>query len=264
MDFSNPRTSAATDHFRRAKTTVPEHPAELGPRDTMSPFQETQPVPVSRAQLARIIDHTQLRPYATETDMRELCEDAMREGFAAVSINPAWVSYCARQLSGTRVGVNACIAFPLGASTATIKVEEARDAVRNGATEIDMVINIGALKSGYPQFVGREIAAVVKAVKGIPVKVILEMSYLSEEEKVTGCELALQAGAAYVKTSTGYGHGGATVEDVQLIRSVVGDQMGIKAAGGIRTYYDAMAMLEAGATRIGTSAGVRILDELPA
>lgn len=221
-------------------------------------------MPVTRAQLARIIDHTQLKAYATESDLRELCIEAAQEGFAAVSVNGAWVSYCAKQLSGTNVGVNACIGFPLGASTATVKVDEARDAVRNGATEIDMVINIGALKSGYPNFVGREIAAVVKAVKGIPVKVILETSYLAEEEKVTACRLALQAGAAYVKTSTGYGHGGATVDDVRLMRSIVGDLMGIKAAGGIRTYSDAMAMIEAGATRLGTSAGLHILDEIPA
>ncbi len=218
---------------------------------------------VTRAQLARYIDHTQLKAFATEGDIRELCVEAMREGFASVSINGAWVSYCAKQLGGTGVGVNACVGFPLGASTATVKVEEAKDSVRNGATEIDMVINIGALKSGYPNFVGREISAVVKAVKGIPVKVILETSYLAEEEKVTACRLALQAGAAYVKTSTGYGYGGATVDDIRLMRSIVGDQMGIKAAGGIRSYADAATMIEAGATRIGTSAGIAILDAMP-
>lgn len=262
MNFNNAR--GAAEHQRRAQqqTTVPMRASAPMEHGIFPVYEENAPVPVSRAQLARIIDHTQLKAYATETDMAELCHEAAREGFAAVCVNGAWVSYCAKQLSEVRVGISACVAFPLGAATATIKVEEARDAVRNGATEIDMVINIGALKSGYPQFVGREIAAVVKAVKGIPVKVILEMSYLSEEEKVTGCQLAMSAGAAYIKTSTGYGHDGATVQDVQLIKSIVGESMGIKAAGGIRTYQDAMAMLEAGATRIGTSAGVRILDEL--
>lgn len=239
-----------------------------GRRVTISPRAPNEEyydaVPVTRAQMARIIDHTQLKAYATEADMRELCVEAAREGFAAVSVNGVWVSFCAKQLAGSNVGVNACIGFPLGANTATIKVEEARDAVRNGATEIDMVINIGALKSGYPNFVGREIAAVVKAVKGVPVKVILEMSYLSEAEKVTGCNLALQAGAAYVKTATGYGQGGATIEDVRLMKSIVGDRMGIKAAGGIRSFRDAMLMVEAGATRLGTSAGVGILDEISA
>ena len=220
-------------------------------------------MPVNRRQLARVIDHTQLKPYATEADIRELCVEAAQQGFAAVSINPAWVSYCAKQLAGTHVGVNACIGFPLGANTAAIKMEEARDAVRNGATELDMVMNIGALKSGYPSFVEREIAAVVKAVKGVPVKVILENSYLSDKEKLEACEICVRAGAAYVKTATGYGQGGATVDDIKLMRSVVGDRLGIKAAGGIRSYRDAMMMLQAGATRLGTSAGLKILNEIP-
>jgi len=220
-------------------------------------------VTVTRRQLARLIDHTQLKAYATEADLRELCQEALEHGFASVSINPAWVSYCAKQLRDSDIHVNACIGFPLGANTAGVKVEEARDAVRNGATEIDMVINVGALKSGYPRFVEREIAAVVKAVKGVPVKVILENSYLSDDEKRVGCELCLRARAAYVKTATGYGAGGATVDDVRLMKSVVGDELGIKAAGGIRGYRDAMMMIEAGATRIGTSAGIKILDEIP-
>ena len=221
-------------------------------------------MPVTRAQLARIIDHTQLRAYATEADLRELCEEATECGFAAVSVNPVWVSYCAKRLSGSGVRVDACVGFPLGANTAAVKVEEARDAVRNGATEIDMVINIGALKSGYPSFVEREIGAVVRGVKGIPVKVILETSYLTEEEKISVCEMSIRVSAAYVKTATGFGYGGATVEDVRLMKDVVGDQLGIKAAGGIRTYGDVMKMLEAGATRIGTSAGVEILADMPA
>lgn len=217
---------------------------------------------MTRIQLARLIDHTLLRAYATEVDIRELCQEAAQCGFATVSVNPGWASYCAKQLAGTGVGVCACVGFPLGANTSTIKVEEARDAVRNGATEIDMVINIGAVKSGYPNYVSQEIAAVVKAVKGIPVKVILECSYLTEQEKVDVCKMSVRAGAAFVKTATGYGHGGATPEDVALLRNVVGDACGVKAAGGIRTYADVMAMLNAGANRIGTSAGVQILDDM--
>lgn len=213
--------------------------------------------------MARLIDHTMLRAYATEVDIRELCEEALQYNFATVTVNPAWVSFCAKKLAGTPVGVNACIAFPLGATTAQMKVEEARDAVRNGATEIDMVINVGALKSGYPSFVEKEIAALVKAVGGVPVKVILECSYLTRDEKVAVCEMSKRAGATYVKTATGFGNGGATVEDVQLMKATVGDTLGVKAAGGIRTFGDAMAMLRAGASRIGTSAGIEILEDIP-
>ena len=215
---------------------------------------------MTRAQLARIIDHTQLRAYATQIDVAELCDEAVQYGFACVSINPAWTSYCAKRLAGTNVGVDVVVGFPLGANTAYTKVEEAREAVRNGATEIDMVINIGALKSGFPEFVEREIAAVVKAVRGIPVKAILETSYLTTSEKEAVCEMSVRSGAAYVKTSTGYGNGGATVEDVALMRRVVGNGLGVKAAGGIRSYADVMALLKAGATRIGTSAGIEIIE----
>lgn len=213
--------------------------------------------------MARLIDHTMLRAFATEVDIRELCDEALQYNFATVTVNPAWTSFCAKKLAGSSVGVNTCVAFPLGASTAQLKVEEARDAVRNGATEIDMVINIGALKSGYPSFVEREIAAIVKAVGGTPVKVILECSYLTRDEKVAVCEMSKRAGAAYVKTATGFGNGGATVEDVQLMKATVGDSMGVKAAGGIRTFGDAMTMLRAGASRIGTSAGIEILEDIP-
>lgn len=216
---------------------------------------------MTRIQLARMIDHTQLRPYATLEDMKTLCREAAEHRFATVSINPAWVSFCAKHLLEAQVGVDACIGFPLGATTANVKVEEAKEAVRNGANELDMVINIGALKSGYASFVEREIAAVVKSVRGIPVKVILENSYLKEEEKVAVCQMALRSGAAFVKTSTGYGQGGATVEDIQLMKQVVGNRLGIKAAGGIRTYGQAIRMIEAGATRIGTSAGIEIIED---
>jgi len=213
--------------------------------------------------MARIIDHTQVRAYATQVDITELCDEAAAFGFAAVTINPAWTTYCAKRLAGKGVAINPTIGFPLGANTAKIKVEEAADAVRNGATEIDMVINIGALKSGFPEFVEKEIAAVVKAVKSVPVKVILETSYLTNDEKKRVCEMSVRAGAAFVKTSTGFGSSGATPDDVRLMCEVVNGKIGVKAAGGIRNLRDTLLMLEAGASRIGTSAALKILSEIP-
>lgn len=218
---------------------------------------------MKRAELARMIDHTLLRADATQADIAGLCGQAAEHGFAGVAINPAWTQFCAKQLAGTSVNVNPTIGFPLGANTTCVKVEEARDALKNGATELDMVINVGALRSGSHQYVEHEIAAVVQVAKGVPVKVILETAYLTDEEKRAVCEMAVRAGAAFVKTSTGFAKGGATVEDVTLMRRAVGDRIGVKAAGGIRTHEDAMAMIEAGATRIGTSAGVAILANAP-
>lgn len=218
---------------------------------------------MTREELVRVIDHTQVKAYATQVDIAELCDEAIANRFATVTVNPAWTSYCAKRLKGTGVGISPTIGFPLGANTARIKVAEARDAVRNGATELDMVINLGALKSGFPAFVEKEISAVVKSVGDIPVKVILETSYLSDEEKVTVCTISREAGAAYVKTSTGFGAAGAVISDVSLMRKAVGNELGVKAAGGIRSFRDVIAMLEAGATRIGTSAGLKILAEMP-
>lgn len=218
---------------------------------------------MTRIQLARLIDHTQVRAYSTQTDIDELCEEALLHGFAVVAVNPAWTAYCAKRLVGSRVGIAATVGFPLGANTARIKVEEAREAVGNGATEIDVVINIGAIKSGYPQYVEREIAAVVRAATPATIKVILETVYLTAAEKIAVCELSLRAGAHWVKTSTGFAQTGATVEDVRLMRRTVGNQIGVKAAGGIRSYADAIAMIQAGATRIGTSVGPGILEEAP-
>lgn len=218
---------------------------------------------MTRAELARIIDHTQVRAQATQADITSLCAEAIANGFGAVTVNPAWTAYCAKQLAGKGVGICPTIGFPLGANTAHIKVEETRDAIRNGATEIDMVINIGALKSGFPEFIEREIRVVVNAAGDTPVKVILETSYLTNEEKRTACEICREAGAAYIKTSTGFGTAGATVADVALIHKTVGGALGIKAAGGIRNYRDTMALIQAGATRIGTSAGIKILAEAP-
>ena len=218
---------------------------------------------ISRADMARRIDHTLLRAHATEAEVRQLCAEAAEHGFRAVSVNPAWVTFCAKLLRETHVLVDACVAFPLGAATARMKVEEAKEAVQNGAREIDMVINIGALKSGYPDFVEREMAAVAAAVRGVPVKVILETGCLNRDEKVMVCEMALRSGAAFVKTATGFGPGGATAEDVALMREAVGDRLGVKAAGGVRTWGDALVMLQAGANVIGTSTGVAMLLEGP-
>ena len=213
------------------------------------------------ARLSAMIDHTQLRANATQADITRLCNEAKRFHFHSVSIHPVWVSYCAKQLAGTGIAINPTVGFPLGANTAHVKVEEAREAIKNGATELDMVINIGALKSGFPSFVEREIAAVVKVAEDVPVKVILETAYLTTEEKISVCEMAMRTGAAYVKTSTGFAGVGATMEDVALMRKVVDRRLGVKAAGGIRAFRDAMNMIEAGASRLGTSASVHILDE---
>lgn len=211
-----------------------------------------------------MIDHAQLKADATQSDIDRLCQEAIDFGFRNVCVNPAWTTYCAKRLDGSPVGICPVIGFPLGANTARIKVEEAREAVKNGAAELDMVINIGALRSGFSEFVEREIAAVVQAVRGVPVKAILEMSCLDDHQKRQGCLAAAEAGAAFVKTSTGYGRTGASIEDVAMMHRTVGDRMGIKAAGGIRNYATAAALIDAGATRLGTSAGARILQELDA
>ena len=218
---------------------------------------------MTRKEIARLIDHTELHAYATLIDIDELCDEAMKHRFASVTVNPVWVSYCAKRLKGTGVLTNVVVGFPLGANTPHVKTEEAREAIRNGAGEVDMVVNIGALKAGYNDFVEKEIASLVKVLGGVPLKVILETGYLTTEEKVAVCEMSQRAGAAFVKTSTGYGASGATVEDVVLMRKTVGDALGVKAAGGIRTYSQAMALIEAGATRLGTSAGIEILADAP-
>lgn len=211
-----------------------------------------------------MIDHTQVNAFATQLDIEELCDEALNYGFAAVSVNPVWTSFCAKRLADTAVVINPTIGFPLGANTAHVKVEEAREAVRNGAGELDLVINIGALKSGYAQFVEREVAAVVQAARGVAVKAVVETSFLTHDEKITACELCVRAGAAYVVTVTGFGMGGATVEDVRLLRQTAGNAIGIKAAGGIRTYGQVCELLHAGADRIGTSVSVDILADATA
>ncbi|HOZ49417.1 MAG TPA: deoxyribose-phosphate aldolase [Candidatus Hydrogenedentes bacterium] len=218
---------------------------------------------MNRSALAAMIDHTLLRADASQNEVARLCDEAVQFGFAAVAISPCWTVFCADRLMGTSVAVDPTIGFPLGANTTSVKVAETREAVANGAREIDMVINIGALKSGLRREVEGEIAAVVTAASGRRVKVIIEACFLTAEEKVAVCEMCLRAGAAFVKTSTGFAPAGATVEDVALLSRTVGGQVGVKAAGGIRTYEDAMAMIAAGATRIGSSRGIAILAGVP-
>lgn len=211
--------------------------------------------------IANMIDHTLLKPEATEEQIVQLCTEAKQYGFASVCVNPSWVKTAARELSGTDVRVCTVIGFPLGATTPETKAFETKNAIENGAREVDMVINIGALKSGADDWVERDIRAVVEAAAGKAlVKVIIETALLTDDEKVRACQLAVKAGADYVKTSTGFSGGGATVEDVALMRKTVGDNVGVKASGGVRDRKTAEAMIEAGATRIGTSSGVAIVS----
>jgi deoxyribose-phosphate aldolase len=213
--------------------------------------------------IASMIDHTLLRPEATEAQVVQLCDEAKKYRFASVCVNPTYVKLCAQRLSGSLVRVCTVVGFPLGASLSEVKAYETQQALKHGATEIDMVINVGALKSQRHELVRHDISSVVRVAHeaGALVKVIIEAALLTDEEKIMACQLARQAGADYVKTSTGFGPGGATVDDVALMRRVIGPAMGIKAAGGIRTLADVQKMIEAGATRIGASASVKIMAE---
>ncbi len=215
------------------------------------------------ALIARLIDHTLLRPDATEADVARLCAEAVEYNFASVCVNPTHVRFAADQLQNTAVKTCAVVGFPLGATTTHDKIRETEQAIRAGAEEIDMVINIGALKGGDDEFVEQQITAVVQTAHNHHAlcKVIIETSYLTNEEKVLVCEMAAGAGADYVKTSTGFSGGGATVADITLMRRVVGPKMGVKASGGVRSYADARAMIRAGANRIGASSGVKIVAE---
>jgi deoxyribose-phosphate aldolase len=213
--------------------------------------------------VAGMIDHTLLKPDAARPDIETLCREATEFRFASVCVNPTWVATCAELLGGTPVAVCSVVGFPLGATTSDTKHYETRRAIFDGAREIDMVINVGALKSGDLRLVERDIEAVTAPCRecGALSKVIIEAALLTDDEKVTACTLARAAGADFVKTSTGFGPGGATVADVVLMRRVVGDEMGVKAAGGVRDLEGLKAMVAAGATRIGASAGVRIVQE---
>ncbi len=212
--------------------------------------------------LAKYIDHTLLKPDATAADIDRLCAEAEEYGFASVCVNPTWVKRAATNLRGTDVKTTSVIGFPLGANTSEIKAMEARRALRDGARELDMVINIGFLKSGFTDLVVKDIEKVVDAGHevGALVKVIIEAGLLTDEEKVIACLLAKRAKADYVKTSTGFLAGGATVYDVALMRETVGPDMGVKASGGVHTAEEAEEMIAAGATRIGASAGVQIVS----
>lgn len=212
-------------------------------------------------QLEKYIDHTVLKPESKDVDIQQACFDAKKYNFKAVCVNPTWVSYVADQLKDSDVNACTVVGFPLGANATAIKAAEAEQAVKDGATEVDMVINIGALKSEDFALVHDDIKAVVKAVneKAI-VKVIIETCLLNRHEKVRACEISKRAGADFVKTSTGFSTGGATAEDIKLMRSTVGPEMGVKASGGVRTYEDSVAMIEAGATRIGTSNGIALVE----
>lgn len=212
--------------------------------------------------LASIIDHTLLKPEATSDQIDTLCHEALTYRFASVCVNPAWVAQCAERLRGSRVRVCTVVGFPLGATTTAVKATETEDAVQNGAAEIDVVLNIGWLKSGLFERVKADIAEVVRtAGASVPVKVILETGLLTDEEKKTACRISREAGAAFVKTSTGFAGCGATVRDIRLMREAVGPRMGVKASGGIRDYDTAIAMVHAGATRIGSSSSVAIIGQ---
>lgn len=213
--------------------------------------------------VAGLIDHTLLKPDATRKDIEQLCREAAENRFATVCVNPTWVALCSKLLAGSTVGVCTVVGFPLGATTPDVKHYETRRAIFDGAREVDMVINVGALKSGDLRAVERDIEAVTLPCRdcGVISKVIIEAALLTDEEKITACTLSKAAGADFVKTSTGFGPGGATAADVALMRRVVGEEMGVKAAGGVRDLEGLKAMVEAGASRVGASAGVKIVQQ---
>ena len=218
---------------------------------------------ITEKQLAGMIDHTNLKAFATDADMKKLCDEAVRYGFAMVAINSGQSRRCSEYLRGTNIHTGAAIGFPLGQQSIETKVFETEDAIRNGANEIDYVINITELKEKNYEYVEEEMRRIVETCHrcDITCKVIFENCYLTDEEKLKMCEIALKVRPDYIKTSTGFGTSGATLEDVRLMKKAVGDRIKVKAAGGIRTLDDALAYVEAGAVRIGTSAGVKIIEE---
>ena len=217
---------------------------------------------ITKQQLAEMIDHSLLRPNATLNELSKLCEESIQYGFKAVCVNPIHVEEAARILKGSNVLISSVVGFPFGTHATETKAFETEKVIRLGAREIDMVIRVGALKEGRDREVVEDIRAVVQAAGGSPVKVILETCYLTDEEKIRACKLCVEAGASFVKTSTGFASGGATVEDVRLMRETVGKRFGVKAAGGIRTFEDAIKIIEAGANRLGTSSSVAIMKEM--
>ena len=226
----------------------------------MAPLGDARAADARESDLARFIDHTALKPETSLEDIANLCREAVTYSFASVCVNPCYVPVAARLLSGSEVAVCTVVGFPLGAAATQAKAREAEDAVKAGALEVDMVMNVGMLKSGEHDYVEADIRSVVEAVGGnLVTKVILETALLSDHEKVIASVLAQSAGADFVKTSTGFSSGGATLDDVALMRRVVGAEMGVKASGGVRTAAQARAMIEAGASRIGASSSVEIV-----
>lgn len=216
---------------------------------------------MNKAQIAKMIDHTILKAEATESEIIKLCKEAIHYNFASVCVNPSMVPVAAKELKGTHVKVCTVIGFPLGATTTEVKAFETKDVIEKGATEVDMVINVGKLKERNLEYVKNDIKAVVEAAKGKALtKVIIETCLLTEEEKIIACKLSKEADSDFVKTSTGFSTGGATVEDIKLMRETVGPEMGVKASGGVRSKKDALAMIENGATRIGASASISICE----
>ncbi|WP_172369982.1 deoxyribose-phosphate aldolase [Sporosarcina jiandibaonis] len=215
---------------------------------------------MTNQQIIDMIDYTLLTPTATKDDITLFCNETIEHGFNTVFVNPYYVKHAVELLSPHNIKVGVPIGFSLGGATTHTKVTETKEAIQNGATEIDMLINLGALKSKEFDVVRDDIAAVVRASEGLTTKVIIETALLTNEEKITACKLIMDAGADFVKTATGFNGGGATVEDVQLLRSVVGNDFGVKAAGGVRTYEDAINIIKAGANRIGTSGAIAIIS----
>lgn len=216
---------------------------------------------MNKNELAKMIDHTILKPEATEKEVEKLCNEALEYNFASVCINPSMVEKAAEMLKGSDVKVCTVIGFPLGATTTEVKAFETEDVIKKGATEVDMVINVGKLKEGNLDYVKKDIEAVVNAAKGKALtKVIIETCLLTDEEKVTACKLSKEAGADFVKTSTGFSTGGATAKDIKLMRETVGEELGVKASGGVRSLEDAELMIENGASRIGASASIAICE----
>ena len=223
---------------------------------------KTKSMKITAEVLAGMIDHALLHPEKSSASFIKLCSEARKYSFFSVCVNPYWVKFCARELMGTDVQVVAVVSFPFGQMTSKMKALEAAEAIGGGASEIDMVMNVGAFKDGNYGYVSRDIEAVVDAVKGNVVKIIIEAGYLNDEEVVKACDIARGSGARFVKTATGFGPIGATVPHVHLIRKTVGPNFGVKASGGIRTYADALSMIAAGANRIGSSHSVKIIAGL--
>lgn len=218
---------------------------------------------MNKNKLAKMIDHTILKAEATDAEVEKLCTEALKYNFASVCVNPSMVKKASKLLKNSNIGVCTVIGFPLGANTTEVKAFETKNAIENGAAEVDMVINIGKLKEGNLEYVKNDIESVVNATSGKALtKVIIETCILTDEEKIKVCKIAKEAGADFVKTSTGFSNAGATAKDIKLMRKTVGKELGVKASGGIRTLKDAMIMIENGATRIGTSASISICEEI--